>query len=335
MENDKPDNTRSVENIHDKFFWDVYGRSDNATGFLKDFLPLTIVKMLDFDFIEVSKKSFLSEEYKAHYSDIVIETRFKDNPDEHVFVYFLLEHKSYIPMRAPLQLLRYMVEQWYELEKKGLLGNKLPPIIPILIYQGSKTWSPSLNFQDYVNIPDEEMKAFIPDFHYFLNDTTGADEEKFKTSVIIKCWHIIVKYLNEPVLREKITDIVKIMVEFLKHDTALEYLDIFMKYLANTDTKLTREDAVKAIETVFPDGGAEMIRGWAKEFVEEGRQEESRDMLLEAVRARYNYIREDIAQKISNIKSTEVIKSLLIQTYSINSLDDFDKLIDKSMGVRT
>ena len=227
-----------------------------------------------------------------------------------------------------------MVEQWYDLEKKKLLGDKLPPIIPVLIYQGNKTWIQSVHFHDFVNIPNEKMKAWIPSFCYFLDDTTGVDEEQFKTSVIIKCWHIIGKYLNEPVLREKIIDIAKMMFELMHHDTALEYIDIFMKYLANTDNKVTREDAVKAIETVLPERGAEMIRGWAKEFVEEGRREESRAMLLEAIQAKYNYLRDDIVNKINRINSTEVIKSLLRAIFQTETLDDFDKLIDKSMGMK-
>ena len=355
MENDTTDNGNPVENIHDKFFWDVYGRPENAAGFLKDFLPSSITGEIDFDYIEVNKKSFLSEGYKAHYSDIVIETRFKADPERQIFIYFLLEHKSYVPKRAPLQLLRYMVEQWYELEKKGLLGDKLPPVIPILIYQGrGRKWPASLSFQDYVDIPNQEMKSWIPDFQYLLNDTTGADEEQFKTSVIVRCWHIIVKYLDDPVLREKIADIAAMMVQFLQHETALEYLDIFMKYLANTDNEIRKKDAVKAIKTVLPERGVEMMGGWAKEFIDEGLQkglqqglqqglqegihkgrlEESHAMLLDAVRFRYNDIREDIVQKILTIKSPEIIKSLLLHTYSTDSLDEFDKLIDKSIGVK-
>lgn len=105
---------------------------------LKDFLPSNISNELDFTHINVDKKSYLSEEYKDQYSDLVVETRFKGNSEDPVFVYFLMEHKSYIPTRPAFQLLRYMVEQWYDLEKKGILGSKLPPIFPILIYHGKK-----------------------------------------------------------------------------------------------------------------------------------------------------------------------------------------------------
>ena len=33
-----------------------------------------------------------------------------------------------------------------------------------------------------------------------------------------------------------------------------------MKYLANADNKVTKADAVKAIEIIFPDKGADMIK---------------------------------------------------------------------------
>ncbi len=348
MKNNDSDNNTPVENIHDKFFWDVYGRPENAAGFLKDFLPSNILKNLNLDHIEVNKKSFLSEEYKAHYSDIVIETRFrdvsdrkgtadkdnkgtadkdrKDAPDQRVFIYFLLEHKSYIPARAPFQLLRYMVEQWYELEKKGLLGDRLPPVIPVLIYQGNKTWTPSVSFHDFINIPVEEMKAYLPGFHYFLNDTSRADEEQFKSSVIIRCWHIIVKYLNEPVLRDKITDIVKMMFELMNHDTALEYLDILMKYLANTDNKITREDAVNAIETVLPQRGAEMIRGWAQEFVEEGIQKGLQEGLQIGEQKGRQEGRQEGMQKGELIGKIQLIQQILKQTVSTR-----DELLEKTI----
>jgi predicted transposase/invertase (TIGR01784 family) len=365
---------KPVENIHDSLFWDIFSRPDNAAGFLKDFLPESIVGHLDFNYIDINKKSYLSEQYKPHYSDLVIETRFKGKPEEPVFVYFLLEHKSYIPRRPPFQMLRYMVEQWYELEKKDLLKDRLPPVFPILIYQGPKGWTPSTEFQDFINIPSNEMKAYIPSFRYFLNDTTSADEEQFKTSVVIKCWHIIARYLKEPELRDKLPGIVKLLYDFLEQDTALEYLDIFMKYLANTENRITRKDAARAIETILPERGADMIKGWAKEWVEEfiregeekgrqegiqegiekgiqegiergiekgiekgrqeGRQEAYKAMLLEAIVAKYNFISEDMDKKINKIQSTQVIKALLGNIFKTDSLEDFDKLIDKSMGFK-
>jgi len=57
-------------------------------------------------------------------------------------------------------------------------------------------------------------------------------------------------------------------------------------------------------------------------------------MLVEAIQSKFNYLRDDIVNKINRINSTEVIRSLLRAIFQTKTLDDFDKLIDKSMGVK-
>jgi predicted transposase/invertase (TIGR01784 family) len=328
------ENNLTVDKINDKFFWDIYGRPINTAGFLKDFLPSNILNELDLTHISVDKKSYLSEEYKDHYSDLVVETRFKGNSEEPVFVYFLMEHKSYIPTRPAFQLLRYMVEQWYELEKKGTLGSKLPPVFPILIYHGDKGWTPGVHFHDIVNIPHDGMKPYIPNFQYFLSDATTENEDKYKTSVVIKCWFIVVKYIKDPVMREKLFEVIKLLHDRLEQDAAVEYVDIFMKYLANTDNKVTKTDAVKAIETIFPDRGADMIKGWAKEYVEEGIEEgmlvEAREMVLEALDIRFSSnVPGDVHKKINALNNRILLKKLLGFAIQSKDIDGFRKIIQE------
>ena len=53
-------------------------------------------------------------------------------------------------------------------------------------------------------------------------------------------------------------------------------------------------------------------------------------MLVEAIQSKFNYLRDDIVSKINRINSTEVIRSLLRAIFQIETLDDFDKLIDKA-----
>jgi hypothetical protein len=161
--------TRAIHQIDDKLFWEIYHRPPNTAGFLRHFLAPRLAGLLDLDYIVVSRKSYLSESWRPHYTDLVVKTRFKADPGQSAFVYFLLEHKSYSPKRPALQLLRYMVEQWHELEKKGELGALLPPIFPILIYHGDTGWEHGLHFHDIVNLPHADMKPYIPNFQYLLS----------------------------------------------------------------------------------------------------------------------------------------------------------------------
>jgi len=68
------------------------------------------------------------------------------------------------------------------------------------------------------------MKPYIPDFQYFLSDAATEDEDRYDTSVVIKCWFMLVKYIKDPAMREKLFEIVKLLHDFLDQDKAIEYI---------------------------------------------------------------------------------------------------------------
>jgi len=164
---------------------------------------------------------------------------------------FYWSTKSSIPVRPAFQLLRYMVEQWYELEKQGALGSKLPPIFPILMYHGEKGWTQGVHFQDIVNIPHDDMKAYIPDFQYFLSDASTEDEDRYNTSAVIKCWFLVVKYVKDPAMREKLFELVKLLHDFLDQDTAFEYIDIFLNTLQIQTTTSLKQMLLRQLKQLF------------------------------------------------------------------------------------
>jgi hypothetical protein len=231
-----------------------------------------------------------------------------------------------------------MVEQWYELEKQGVLGSKLPPILPILVYHGEKGWTHGVHFHDIVNIPHDDMKPYIPNFQYFLSDAATEDVEKYNTSVVIKCWFLLVKNMKTPAIREKLFEIVNLLHDFLDQETTIEYIDIFYKYLANTDNSLTKTDAVQAIETIFPGRGADMVKGWAKEYVDEGRNEgmekgmlfEAREMVLEALDIKFSSnVPADIHAQIQALNNRILLKRLLKPAFQSKDINEFRKSIEE------
>jgi len=118
----------------------------------------------------------------------------------------------------------------------------------------------------------------------------------------------------------------------LEQDAAVEYVDIFMRYLANTDNKVTKIDAVKAIETIFPDRGADMIKGWAKEYVEEGIEKgmlsEAREMVLEALDIRFSSnVSRDVHKKINDLNNRILLKKLLGSAIQSKDIDGFRRII--------
>ena len=82
----------------------------------------------------------------------------------------------------PIRLLMYMVELWREIlrnsEKKEIKrkSHRLPAIVPIVLYNGTKKWTCARNFKDIIN----ESQLFgdnILDFKYILVDINRYSKE--------------------------------------------------------------------------------------------------------------------------------------------------------------
>ncbi|HLC16277.1 MAG TPA: Rpn family recombination-promoting nuclease/putative transposase [Thermodesulfovibrionia bacterium] len=60
-----------LENPHDKFFKEVFSRHEAARDFLVHYLPKEIAELIDLEFLEISKDSFVDEELQEHFCDIL------------------------------------------------------------------------------------------------------------------------------------------------------------------------------------------------------------------------------------------------------------------------
>ncbi|SHH24519.1 conserved hypothetical protein (putative transposase or invertase), partial [Thermosyntropha lipolytica DSM 11003] len=94
-------------NIHDRFFKKYLENPRIAGSFLSYILPEGIKKIADLSNLTSNKTGFIDEELKEAYSDLLFKTRLKSGED--LYIYFLIEHKSYFYEHTALQLLKYMV----------------------------------------------------------------------------------------------------------------------------------------------------------------------------------------------------------------------------------
>ena len=168
-----------IQNPHDKFFKETFGKSDVAKDFLINYLPQEIFSIVDIHTLEPQKDSFINEELQESFSDIL----FKSNIFyEEGYIYFLFEHKSYSSKDAAFQLLKYMVRIWEaKIKKEG--ASQLPIIIPILIYHGRDSWNSKMRFGEMINgfemLPDQ-IKKYIPDYEYLLFNISKYSDEEIK-----------------------------------------------------------------------------------------------------------------------------------------------------------
>ncbi len=81
------------ENLHDKFFRETFAQPALLTDFLRNYLPPTLAEALDWrQPVEVRNDTFVDEELREHFSDLLCRVNLKEGAA--LFVYVLIEHKS-------------------------------------------------------------------------------------------------------------------------------------------------------------------------------------------------------------------------------------------------
>jgi predicted transposase/invertase (TIGR01784 family) len=149
-----------------------YKQLFRVPGMVTDLLKLVAkdsdwLSAVDFSSFEIVSSNFLGENWQERESDVI--WRFKIGGRD-VFLYLMLEFQSTHDWKMPVRMMGYvamlyqaLIDQKHIKEKTGL-----PPILPIVIYNGQDNWTSatSLQFQD----TPEALKAYLPSFNFWLID---------------------------------------------------------------------------------------------------------------------------------------------------------------------
>ena len=183
-------------NPHDKFFKENFSQLEIIRDFLRNYLSQDVRDLLNLDQITLQKDSFIDNEYKEHFSDLLFMVPMKNG--ENAYIYLLFEHKSFHDSWVSLQLLRYMVRIW-ERDAKDIKTSVLKPIIPIVIYHGEQEWSVSTEFAAL--FPDcGELRMHLPNFQYLIYDLPRIQDEEIIGEYKLRIAIWILKYIFNPEL---------------------------------------------------------------------------------------------------------------------------------------
>jgi predicted transposase YdaD len=239
-------------------------------------IPDPVVELLDLESISVSRESFVDPELKKSQFDVLITTRVRGRP---AYIYVLVEHKSRPEYRTVLQLLGYMVRIW-EKEVKIRTGKEvkkpLPVIIPVIFYQGSRTWRYPVAFGEYFETP-ADFEHYIPDFAPEFTDLARTPDHRIFGNVLFQSALRTMKYIVEgPGNRVNIVKLLNILHLLAKAHVDQRYYDFlsaFFRYILKADSKDDERPLRKAIESVDLTLGRETFMTIAEKLIEEGREE--------------------------------------------------------------
>ena len=191
-----------------------------------DFVNADLAERLDFsDFQAFTEKTFVTDDFREYADDLL--TKVKIDGEE-AYIYFLIEFQSSPDRFMALRVLNYLVLFYMELLKadKGL--KSLPPVLPILLYNGSADWTSPENIKDLIR-PFPFIEEFYPDFRYFK-----IIEKDFNKEDLAEIGNAVAAmFLVENTTKEQFESLTDELIRFISHESAqaIGLVALWMKQL--------------------------------------------------------------------------------------------------------
>ena len=152
---------------HDAIYKRFFGEPEMVRSLIEDFLPPALAAELDFSTLERLPAEHVSETLQKRAGDLVWRVRRQDGSP--CYVAILLEFQSAPDRFMALRILNYVGLLLEALAKtEEVAGSGLPPVLPIVIYNGTRPWNAAEDVADLFAAMSPLLRMFCPRLRYFL-----------------------------------------------------------------------------------------------------------------------------------------------------------------------
>ena len=304
-----------INNPHDKIFRTILGNKKQIVETINTVI-MQEEKLTEED-IEKYNSSYINERFENRESDVVYKMKNRN-------IFFLIEHQTKVDYDMPRRILSYELEIMKEaLGHKRITKNndKLPMVVPIVIYTGRKKW----NVAKYIQECQEKLKGAkeLKFGEYYIVDINDYSYEELKKE---KSFLAKIMLLEKTKDKKEFIENLKTIIESEKNLENIELLERMIYYIF--EGKIGKENAEMLMKKIRMKGGdkmelavVEMLKkedmklkrqalkeGIAKGRAEgkaEGMAEKTRKIVEEMLKIQLD---DEIIKKVTKINSKELKK---------------------------
>lgn len=157
----------------------IFSHAEMIRDLLIGFVREPWVARLDFDTLERVNSSFVSDDLRDREDDIIWRVRWRG---EWLYVYLLLEFQSTVDPWMALRILVYVGLLYQDLIRSGVVsaGMKLPPVLPVVLYNGERQWTAVEDVANLIIEMPEGLEQYRPHLRYFILEESGYSDEELR-----------------------------------------------------------------------------------------------------------------------------------------------------------
>ena len=319
---------------HDTGYKLLFSHPEMVRDLLTGFVQGEWLKDADFSTLTLVNGSYVTQTDapQQRHDDLVWKIRIKDR---WLYVYLLLEFQSSSDPLMALRVMVYVGLLYQDLAKRKELApdGKLPPVLPIVLYNGQPRWTAPVLMEDLVTPPPPGLEAYVPHCRYLLLELKHCFDGRYGAEVLNPLRNLVAALFRLETQRS--LDDVRIVV------------DALIEWLAEEDQSLMRRSFAiwikRMLRTQLPDAVidgindlqevrsmlAENIKSWFEEYEDKGRQEGRREgrqqgealTLQRLISRRFGTVSDEITARIAGA-APEQIETWLDQVFDGGSLGD-------------
>lgn len=298
----EPEEKYRVHQPHDKIFKTVLNEKREMVELINRVLELK--PKLKEEEIEIFNNEHISYMFEGSISDIVYKMKKKE-------IFFLIEHQQKIDYNMPKRILEYEIEIIKEATRGKRMTkqeHKLPRVIPIVIYTGSRKWNVEKYIEECQEILSKADCVRLGEYYVVdVNDYTKEELEKDNL------------FLSKMLLLEKLKtgeEIYQMLSNAIEKEDDKRNRDILKRMIAFIlDEKLNSEDRKNLLSKLEKGGKKDMvlevIRKENEMLIKKGRIEGKKEGRVETLKQFINNMIKrnmstDEIQEITGISKEEL-----------------------------
>ena len=264
--------SQEIDNPHDKLIKQVLGEPENAASFLAANLPAELVRHLDLDSLTVVQTSFIDAQFAQSEADLLFSVTVANRPG---YVYLLIEHQSSPDGFMMLRLLSYMVRVWKRFQRETPGCQRLPVVIPMVVFHGSRGWQGPVSFDGLVDVPHQSFLPYTPAFQCKLFDLSPLGREELAGNAMVRILSDLFSTYGLPE-REglgKLRNVFATLNELLQAPGFAQYLEIVFRYALQIGDIPKEQLGRMVIETIKTHDVEDFLMTTYEQLKQEGRLE--------------------------------------------------------------
>jgi hypothetical protein len=264
----------------------------------------------------------VTDDLRARADDVVWRARWGESRD---YLYVLIEFQSTVEPYMAVRILTYVGLMYQDLIKAAPLAveSGLPPVVPIVLYNGSARWQVPEDSSSLVQRGPPGCEAYLPRMRYLL-----IDESRYRDTELLPKRNLVAALfrLENSRTYAEIDAVIGVLIEWLssaEHQSLRRAFAVWVSRVILARVSGVPTPRVYDLQEMRP-MLAERIEEWAEEFKREGllrgHQEGEACVVLRQLRKRFGELPTWVHTRVREAPSAQ-LECWAERLLDISSLD--------------